>query len=97
MNKIQKIDIAWLALMLLTLSGGLMGKHVEAGFWITVMIALMTFLKGRLVIDNFMELEEASPVIRWVVVGFCTIIPMLMILTYIWTDQLVSFSQSIMW
>jgi len=93
---IQKIDIAWLMLLLLTLSGGLMGKHAQPGFWITVVIALITFLKGRLVIDYFMELNEASRIIRWVVGSFCTIIPALMILTYIWTDQLVSFSQSIL-
>ncbi|MCP4078270.1 MAG: cytochrome C oxidase subunit IV family protein [Gammaproteobacteria bacterium] len=96
MNKVVlKVDIAWLMLILLTLSGGLMGKHAQPGFWITVVIAMMTFLKGRLVIDYFMELDEASKIIRRVVSSFSTIIPLLMILTYIWGDQLVSFSQSI--
>jgi len=90
-----KVDIAWLMLILLTISGGLMGKHAEPGFWITVVIAMMTFLKGRLVIDYFMELDEASKVIRRVVGSFSTIIPLLMILTYLLEDQLVSFSQSI--
>jgi len=90
-----KVDIAWLMLILLTLSGGWMGKHAEPGFWITVVIAMMTFLKGRLVIDYFMELDEASKVIRRVVGSFSTIIPLMMILTYIWGDHLVSFSQSI--
>jgi len=55
----------------------------------------MTFIKGRLVVEYFMELDEANKLIRWVVGGFCSIIPLLMILTYIWTDQLVSFSHSI--
>lgn len=93
---IHKVDIAWLALILLTLSGGLMGELAQPGFWITVMIALMTYLKGRLVIDYFMELEEARPIIRNVVTGFSTIIPLLMVLTYLWTDQLVSFSELIL-
>lgn len=93
---IHKVDIAWLALILLTLSGGLMGELAQPGFWITVMIALMTYLKGRLVIDYFMELEEARPIIRNVVTGFSTIIPLLMVLTFLWTDQLVSFSELIL-
>jgi caa(3)-type oxidase subunit IV len=92
----QKIDIAWLLLMILTLGGALMGKHAQPGFWITVVIAMITLLKARLVIDHFMQLNEANRMIRWVVGGFSTIIPILMILTYIWTDQLVSFSQKIL-
>ncbi len=91
----QKIDIAWLTLILLTLSGGLMGKMAQPGFWITVVIALMTFLKGRLVITYFMELDQkTSPIIRWVAASFCSLIPLLMIITYLWADQLARLSQS---
>jgi len=96
MKNILKIDIAWLILLFLTLGGGLMGKYVQPGFWITMVIALMTLIKGRLVIDYFMELDEASPIIRRVVGGFCAIIPLLLVVTYVWTDQLVQFSQSLL-
>lgn len=95
MKKMMKIDLAWLMLMLLTLGGGLMGQHAQTGFWITVVIAMITLIKGRLVIDHFMELGEASPIIRRVVGSFCAIIPLMMVFTYVWSDLLVQFSQAI--
>lgn len=94
-KKIQKVDIAWLILLLLTVSSGLMGKLAQPGLLVTIVIAFITFLKGRIVVDFFMELGEAKRVIQWVVAGFCSIIPLLMIVTYIWPDKLVSISQSI--
>lgn len=96
MDKIQKINLAFLLLILLTVGGGLIGKHAQSGFWITVVIALTALIKGRLVIDYFMELAEASPLIRRMVGGFCAIIPVLMVVTYVWSDLLVLFSQSIL-
>ena len=92
MLRVEKVDFAWLMLMLLTLGGGLVGNFAQPGFWITVAIAVMTLVKARLVVDYFMELEDASPLIRRVVGAFCAIIPLLMIITYVWSEKLVWFS-----
>lgn len=89
----SKLNLAWLLLMVLTLSGTLLGEYALPGFWITVIIAGMTAFKGRLVIDQFMELNQASPVIRRIVRGFGLLVPALMILTYLLGTELVEITQ----
>ncbi|HHH38358.1 MAG TPA: thiosulfate reductase [Sedimenticola sp.] len=79
-----KFDRVWLALLGLTLGGTLLGESGYAGFWITLGIALVTLLKGRLVIDGFMELGGASPVIRRVVGLFGLLVPLLMVVAWLW-------------
>ncbi len=93
MTTVNKLDLSWLILMILTLSGMLMGEYAEAGFWITVSIAGITALKGRLIIDQFMELDQASPVIRRIVRAFGLVVPALMILTYLLGPELAQVTQ----
>jgi hypothetical protein len=90
---IGKLNLSWLLLMLLTLSGTLMGEYARPGFWITVSIAVITAIKGRLIIDQFMELNQASPVIRRIVRGFGLVVPALMILTYLLGPELAAVTQ----
>ncbi|HDK38078.1 MAG TPA: thiosulfate reductase [Thiolapillus brandeum] len=88
-----KLNLSWLLLMVLTFSGALMGEYAQPSFWITVSIAGITALKGRLIIDEFMELNQASPVIRRIVRGFGLVVPALMILTYLLGPELAAFTQ----
>ncbi len=88
-----KLSLSWLLLMLLTLSGTLMGEYAQPGFWITVSIAVITAIKGRLIIDQFMELNQASPVIRRIVRGFGLVVPALMLLTYLSGPELAAVTQ----
>ncbi|HID45070.1 MAG TPA: thiosulfate reductase [Chromatiaceae bacterium] len=88
-----KLNFSWLLLMGLTLSGTLMGEYAQPGFWITLGIAVITTIKGRLIIDQFMELNQASPVIRRIVRGFGLVVPALMILTYLLGSELAALTQ----
>jgi hypothetical protein len=89
----NKLSLSWLLLLALTLSGMLMGEYARPGFWVTVSIAAITAFKGRLVIDQFMELNQASPVIRRIVQGFGLVVPFLMILTYLLGTELAAVTQ----
>jgi len=84
MRSTQKIDLVWLLLLAMTLGGAFVGKIAEPGFWITLAIAVVTAIKGRMVIDYFMELNDASPIIRRVTKTFGMIVPLLMIATFLW-------------
>ncbi|WP_456407377.1 cytochrome C oxidase subunit IV family protein [Thiolapillus sp.] len=88
-----KLTLSWLLLMVLTLSGILMGEYARPGFWITVVIAGVTAVKGLLIIDQFMELKQASPVIRRIVIAFGFVVPVLMILTYLLGPELAEITQ----
>jgi hypothetical protein len=84
MKSTQKLDLIWLLLLTMTLGGAFVGKIAEPGFWITLAIAVITAIKGRMVIDYFMELNDASPFIRRVAKTFGMIVPLLMVVTFLW-------------
>lgn len=84
MKSTQKLDLVWLLLLAMTLGGAFVGKIAVPGFWITLAIAVITAIKGRMVIDYFMELNDASPIIRRVTKTFGMIVPLLMIATFLW-------------
>lgn len=88
MNRALRLDLTWLALVILTLGGALLGEFSSSGFWITLVIAVMTAVKGRLVIDRFMELGEASVIIRRVVRSFGLLVPLLILVDYLWGPEL---------
>lgn len=90
---VGKLNLSWLLLMVFTLSGTLMGEYAQPGFWITVSIAVITAIKGRLIIDQFMELNQANPVIRRIVRGFGLVVPALMVLTYLLGPELAAVTQ----
>jgi len=92
MTALRRIDLAWALLVLLTLTGVFLGEFRQGGFWVVLVIALVTALKGRLVIDVFMELGEASLVLRRLVRGFGLLVPALILVTYLWGPLLARFN-----
>lgn len=88
MSAARKIDQAWLLLVVLTFTGALLAEHAESNFAVVLLVAAMTVFKGRLVIDHFMELGQASAVIRRVVGIFGLLVPLLLLVTWLWGPQL---------
>lgn len=84
----RTLNIVWIVLIGLTLGGMAMGESAEAGFWVTAIIAAITALKGRMVIDYFMELGDAHPTIRRLVRLWGFLVPALMVLAYLWGPQI---------
>jgi hypothetical protein len=83
MSNGKRLDLSWLFLMTLTLSGALMGEYAHPGFWVSFGVAVITAIKGRLVIDEFMELGTASPAIRRTVRAFGLLVPILIMLVWL--------------
>ncbi|WP_456372070.1 cytochrome C oxidase subunit IV family protein [Thiolapillus sp.] len=88
MTNKKRLNLSWIFLMVLTLSGALMGEYAHPGFWITLSIAFITAIKGRLIIDEFMQLGDASPAIRRTVRLFGLLVPSLIILTWMFGPEL---------
>lgn len=87
-GSIRTIDWTWILLLFLTLVGVVLGEGAEPGFWVTVLIAVITGVKGRLVIDNFMEMGHARPSIRALVRLYGLLVPTLMIGGYLFGPQI---------
>jgi hypothetical protein len=84
----RAVDWTWLILLSLTLAGVAIGEGAEPGFWVTLAVAAIAALKGRLVIDQFMELGSAHPTIRRLVRLFGLLVPGLMVLVYVFGPQI---------
>lgn len=84
----RPLNIVWILLIGLTMGGVAVGEGAEPGFWITVLIAVITAFKGRMVIDHFMELNDAHHIIRRLVRIYGFLVPLLMIMIYFFSPQI---------
>ncbi|WP_345794939.1 cytochrome C oxidase subunit IV family protein [Thauera sp. JM12B12] len=81
MNAERKLDLAWVALVLLSIGGARLGSGDDDGFAIAALVALVMAVKLLIVSRYFLELHEAHPRIRRAVYLFCYGMPILVILT----------------
>ena len=88
MNPLRRIDLVWILLLGLTVSGVALGETSQPGVWVTFSVAAIMAIKGRLVIDYFMELVNANRTIRRMVRLYGIAIPLLLILTYLFAPQI---------
>lgn len=72
----------WLLLLGLTAAGAWLGETGERGWALSLTVALLIALKGRLVIDHYMEMRAASPVIRRVLYVFIVVVTALVLLSH---------------
>lgn len=84
----QLIDVLWLLLVALTLGGALIGEAAEPGIAVTLVISLTMALKGRVIIDHFMELKTANRRIRNLMRAYFYVLPLMTLLTYLFGDWL---------
>ena len=88
MTPTRTLDLAWLLLIGLTLGGTALGEAAEPGLCVTLIIATTMAVKGRMVIDHFMELTNANRTIRRMVRLYGVVIPVLLMLTYVFGPQI---------
>ncbi len=88
MVTIRKLDQVWMLLIALTLGGVVVGEGADPGFWVTLLVAGITAVKGRLVIDYFIEVGDALPSIRRLMRVFGLLVPALIVLTYLFGSQI---------
>jgi hypothetical protein len=72
----------WLLLLGLTAAGAWLGETGERGWALSLTVAFLIALKGRLVIDHYMEMRDASPTIRRVLYAFIVAVPVLVLLSH---------------
>ncbi len=88
MSETRKLDLAWLSLVLLSIGGAALGGQPDAGFIVTVLVALVMGIKVRIVCDLYLELPTATLRIRQAMYTFCYGMPILVILTSAFGDIL---------
>jgi hypothetical protein len=86
MRGLRRVDRVWLLLVGLTLGSAWLGEAAEAGLAATLAVALLIALKGRLVIDHYMELAGTNRRIRRLMNGYFYVIPGLVVATRVFGD-----------
>jgi hypothetical protein len=72
----------WLLLLGLTAAGAWLGETGGSGWPLTLTVAFLIALKGRLVIDHYMGMRDANRTIRRVLYAFAVVVPVLVILSH---------------
>lgn len=91
-SHIKFINILWLLLILLTLFSAYMAEQATPGLNSIVIMAVVLAIKGRIIVDHFMELKNAHVVLRTLMRVYFYVIPSLIILVYLFPEQIAKLS-----
>ena len=78
----SKLTLIWITLLLLTLCTALVGYYKLSGIYVVSFILVTVFVKGVLIIDHFMGLKHVKGYWRLAMVGFVTVIPIVIFVGY---------------
>lgn len=84
----QRINFFWFVLVALTLFTTLVAEQATPGNITVLVICLTIAIKGRFIIDEFMGLREAIPIIRYTIHSYFILLPILIALTIIFPETL---------
>ncbi len=76
----------WLLLVGLTGAGAWFAETGQSGWFLALVVAGLIAVKGRLVIDHYMEMTSANSRIRRVLYLFVTILPLMVLANHGWSD-----------
>lgn len=88
MSHIKFIDTLWLILIMLTLFSAYMAEQASTELNSVVIMALVLAIKGRIIVDYFMELKDSNVVLRTLMRVYFYVIPALIILVYLFPEQI---------
>ncbi|MCU7801160.1 MAG: cytochrome C oxidase subunit IV family protein [gamma proteobacterium symbiont of Lucinoma myriamae] len=84
----KRINLFWIILVALTLFATFIAEAATPSNFIVLVICLTITIKGRLVIDEFMGLREAKPIIRYTIHSYFILLPVFISLSVIFPELL---------
>ncbi len=92
MTHTKTINYLWILLIALTLFSAYMAERGTPGFYSVAIMAIVLAVKGRIIVDHFMELKEAHIVLRMLMRVYFYVIPALIILVYLFPEKIASWT-----
>ena len=92
MTHIKLINTLWLLLLLLTLFSAYIAEQETPGLNSILIMAVVLAIKGRIIVDYFMELKDANLVVRTLMRVYFYVIPALIILVYLFPKQIANWT-----
>lgn len=84
----RRINFYWLVLVGLTLFATLVAEQASPNDFIVLLICFTIALKGRFIIDEFMGLREALPIIRYTIHSYFILLPIFIAICIIFPEFL---------
>lgn len=88
MTQIRFISYLWLFLIGLTLFSAYMAEIPVPGLSSIIIMAVVLAIKGRIIVDHFMELKYSHKVLRILMQVYFYVIPSLIVLVYLFPEQI---------
>ena len=82
-NTNKKSTLSWLCLMVLTIVSTFIGLFIDNKALFIASVLFIVFLKGQQIIDIFMELSHAPTLWRCLLLGYITLLPIIIGFIYI--------------
>lgn len=92
-NSIKVVNYLWVFLIVLTLFSAYMAESRSTGFISVTIMAIVLAIKGRLIVDYFMELKEVNVVLRRLMQAYFIVIPLLIVIVYLFPEQIAQWSK----
>ena len=87
------INNLWITLVLLTLFSAYMAERPDSGFFGVAVMALVLAVKGRIIVDHFMELKHSNVVLRTLMRAYFYVIPALIILVHLFPETIAAWTK----
>ena len=84
----RTIGTLWVVLLALTLLSAYMAERADTSFISASIMAIVLAIKGRIIVDHFMELKKAHIVLRTLMRVYFYVIPSLIIIVYLFPEQI---------
>jgi cytochrome c oxidase subunit IV len=91
-DHIKLINTLWLILIVLTLFSAYMAERATPGLISICIMAVVLAVKGRIIVDYFMELKDSHIILRALMRIYFYVIPALIILVYLFPEQIAEWS-----
>ncbi len=86
------INTLWIVLIILTLFSGYMAERGTVSFYSVTIMAAVLAIKGRIIVDHFMELRNANKILRTLMRMYFYVIPALIIIVHLFPDEIASWT-----
>ncbi len=83
----------WIMLVALTLFSANMAERTDSGFVGVAIMALVLAVKGRIIVDYFMELKHSNVVLRTLMRAYFYVIPALIILVHLFPETIAAWTK----
>ena len=87
-SHIKFINHLWLLLISLTLFSAYMAEQSAPGLASIIIMSAVLAIKGRLIVDHFMELKHANKLLRNLMRAYFYVIPSLIIIIYLFPEKI---------